>query len=287
MSTQVLTPSRIKPRKEFAAILREHEPYGHGGTDNLADRLNGWFDRLMLQSGLGISPPLLLAVCACAAATFGGSAFVLQEEYLATALGALLGFVIPVAAAVSIRSRRQKQMTEQLPPAIDELARAARTGRSLESCLKMIADDTPNPLGAEFKAIAKKLDMGLSVSDAIRELPLRTGLVSTSVLKTALSVHEQTGGDLVHVLERLSRTLRERAQFVGRLQAATAASKGTALLMLSLPIGIVAFFMWRDPNYFADLLNSRWGLRATLTAVILQIIGSCFILRILSRSQKA
>jgi tight adherence protein B len=287
MAAHTLTPPHIKPRPAFAAILKEHEPYSRGDRDDVADRLNGWYDRLMLQSGLAVSPPLMLAMCACTATAGGGLAFVLQENSLAAAVGMLVGFAIPLAVAVTVRARRQKQMAEQLPPAIDELSRAARTGRSLEHCLMMVASDTPAPLGTELTLAAKKMDMGLSVSEAIRELPLRTGLVSMSVLTTALSVHEQTGGDLVHVLDRLSRTLRERALFVGRLKAATAASKGTAILMLVLPVAIVAFFMWRDPHYITNLVESPWGFRATAVAVVLQGIGSCFVLRILARSQKA
>ena len=78
MSTQVLNPPKIKPSKEFSGILKEHEPYAHGDQDDLADRLNGWFDQLMLQSGLGIAPALMLAVCACSAAAVAGLAFVMQ-----------------------------------------------------------------------------------------------------------------------------------------------------------------------------------------------------------------
>ncbi|MBX3439380.1 MAG: type II secretion system F family protein [Planctomycetaceae bacterium] len=286
MRAQVLTPARIKPRPEFAAILKETEPYGHGESDDLGNRLNSWFDALMLQSGVNISPPLMLALCVCSALAVGGAAFVLQEDLLATSFGALIGFAAPIAVFVVLRSRRQKQMTEQLPPAIDELSRAARTGRSLESCLRIIAADTPAPLGVELRWAARKLDMGLSVSQAIRDLPLRTGLISMRVLTTALSVHEQTGGDLVQVLDRLSRTLRERAQFLGRLNAMTAAFKGTAVFMLILPVGIIGFYMARDPNYVSDLIDSRWGLRTLIVAVVLQIIGSSVIVRILSRSQR-
>jgi tight adherence protein B len=108
-----------------------------------------------------------------------------------------------------------------------------------------------------------------------------------SVLTTALAVHEATGGDLVRVLERLARTIRDRAQFLGRLHASTAASKWTALLMLGLPVAIVGFFLWRDPEYVSNLMDSRWGFRATITAVLLQVIGSLLVLRILSRSQRA
>src|SRR5690606_1470899 len=124
---------------------------------------------------------------------------------------------------------------DQLPPMIDELARAAKTGRSLENCLGQVAHDTPNPLGAELRDCTRKLALGLSIDDALKELPHRTGLVAASVLATALSIHRQTGGDLVRVLARLSQTLRTRIQFQGRLKAATAASRATAILMIALP----------------------------------------------------
>ena len=289
MATVTSTPPiSIKPQPQFAGILRDHEPYAAGGGDDVANQLNGWFDRLVVQSGIRLAPAMLLALCGCAAILGGGVAFVLAEDLLVVALGALAGFTIPVLVTQFRRSRRQKKMAEQLPPMIDELSRAARTGRSLENCLQLVANDTPSPLGDELKRAKKKTEMGLTVSQAMRELPERTGLVATSILTTAVAVHEQTGGDLVTVLDRLARTLRDRAQFVGRLNAATAASKWTALLMIGLPIFVILpFLLVRNPTYFSDLMSSQWGFIATMTAIVLQVIGSVLVLAILNRSQKA
>lgn len=276
----------IPQQSEFAAILREQQEYAVTGRDTLGNRLNGWFDRLMIQSGAQLSPAMLLAVCICAALAAGGLLFVIQENLLTTAIGALFGAAAPLVAAVVIRNRRQAEMLRQLPAMLDELARAARTGRSLEKCLAMVADDTPQPLGGELRRCTRRIDLGMSITDALGDLPLRTGLPSTNIFVSALAVHRETGGDLVKVLERLAHTLRSRIQFQGRLKAATAASRATALLMLVVPPAVLAFFIFRDPDYLNNLMQSEWGFRVTLIAAVLQVVGSIWVLRILKHSDQ-
>ncbi len=61
------------------------------------------------------------------------------------------------------------------------------------------------------------------------------------------------------VMERLSRTVRDRLLFLGRLRAATAASRATAILMISLPPAVLAFFTFREPDYLSNLLSSAWA----------------------------
>lgn len=276
----------LQSRPEFAAILRQDETFAAPDDTSMGNQLNGWFDRLMIQSGMFTSPAMLLALCACSAVALGGVAFVWQENLLTTGLAGLVGFFIPLMVTMSIRSRRQKQMSEQLPAMIDELARSAKTGRSLENCLVMVATDTPNPLGAEMRNCTRKMALGLNVDEALSELPQRTGLVGASVLATALTVHRQTGGDLVRVLERLSQTLRDRLQFQGRLKAATASSRASFVLLVALPPAILAFFAFRDPNYLNTLFASTWGARVTILGFILEIIGAIWIMRIFNKSHQ-
>ncbi|MFG0332808.1 MAG: type II secretion system F family protein [Maioricimonas sp. JB049] len=281
MATDVITP-----QPEFAGILRQQETFASGQGDDVGERLNSWFDRLMLQAGMEIAPAMVLALCLCSGASVGGFVFVAQENLLTTALASLLGFILPLIVAMIVRSRRQTTMMNQLPPMIDELARAAKTGRSLESCLQLVAEDTPAPLGYELQLCTRRLALGMPLRDALEQLPARTGLVSTSVLVTALSVHRETGGDLVKVLERLSQTLRDRLQFQGRLRAATAASRATAILMIALPPAVLMFFTFRDPDYFNNLMTSQWGRTATFTALMLEFVGAMWVMRILRNSQR-
>jgi tight adherence protein B len=189
--------------------------------------------------------------------------------------------------AVTLRQRRQKQMIAQLPAMIDELARAAKTGRSIEQCWELVGNDTSAPLGGELQECSRRMKMGEDLSQAIKELPYRTGLVTLNILVTALSVHQMTGGDLVSVLERLSQTIRDRLLFLGRLRAATTGSRATAVLMLALPVCIVIFFSIRDPFYVQKLMESDLGRKVTLGSIAMEIFGSMFILRILQNSQRS
>ncbi len=281
MSSEVITP-----RPEFGGILRQQETYAENDSDDLGNRINSWFDLLMIQSGIELSPSMVLALSLCSGVAFGGLVFVLQENPITTAIAACFGFLAPIIVALIMRSRRQTVMMNQMPPMVDELARAAKTGRSLEACMQVVASDTPAPLGDELRRCTDRIAFGLPLSQALEELPIRTGLVSTSVLATALAVHRETGGDLVHVLQRLSGTIRDRIQFQGRLAAATAASRAVAIMMILLPPAIVLFFIYRDPAYLQKLMDSTWGLRSMVVAICLQILGSLAVLRILQSSKQ-
>lgn len=286
MVIKTMATSTTIPQSEFAGILRETETYAVENDRSFGNQINGWFDNLMLQSGTGISPGMMLAVSLCSALSVGGFVFVLQENLLTTAMATGLGGFLPTLVAMLLRSRRQSLISNQLPAMIDELARAAKAGWSLEKSLELVANDTPTPLGGELLNCTRKISLGLTIGEALAELPRRTGVVSTSVLVTALTVHTQTGGDLVKVLERLSQTLRDRIQFQGRLKAATAASRATAVLMIVLPPAIIGFFVFRDPEYLTVLFNSPWGFRSTLVALFLEGVGAVWVLRILKSSQK-
>src|SRR4029077_15151299 len=136
------------------------------------------------------------------------------------------------------------------------------------------------------KLAAGRLKMGVHLKDALRDLPHRTGLMTLSLLCTTLTVQQQTGGDLVTVLERLSRTVRDRLSFLGRLRAATAASRATAILMIVLPPAVLVIFVARKPTYFQELMASPWGRNTTILAIVLEIVGALWIMRILKSSQQ-
>lgn len=277
----------IEPMPAFSEILRDQELFGSKENEGVGNSINTWFDDLMIQSGIEVGPSVMLFLCALCGMTAGGLIFIIQENLLSSMLLGTIGFITPVVVAVFIRQRRQKKMMAQLPAMIDELARAAKTGRSVEQCWELVAYDSPAPLGAELQECSRRMRMGEDMTQSLKELPHRTGLVTLSILVTALSVHQITGGDLVSVLERLSQTIRDRLLFLGRLRAATVGSRATAVLMLALPVAIVTFFSLRDPLYVQKLMASDLGRKITLGAIALEIVGSLIILRILQNSQRS
>ena len=130
------------------------------------------------------------------------------------------------------------------------------------------------------------MEMGLDVSSSVRDLEARTGVSTLTMFSSALSVHQDTGGDLISVLERLATAVRDRQHFVARQRAATIAARMGAVMMVAIPILVMGFYLFRDPNYLNSLLNSFWGRLSLWTGVVLQIVGCLLVYRILSRSAR-
>lgn len=276
----------IEAQPSFAGILQNQERFAKSDEDKVSSRINTEFDRLMIQSSVDLTPTTVLMLCLLSGIVVGGLILVLQENPLSASVGLAMGGMLPLFYVVFARMRRQRLMTQQLPSMIEELARAAKTGRSIDQCCAMVAEDTPEPLGSELRVCVRRMQMGEDVASSMRELPERTGLVALNILVTSLGVHQQTGGDLVMVLERLAQTIRDRLLFLGRLRAATIGSRWTAVLMIALPPIIITFFMLRDANYLNQLLSTYWGRAMTIAAVVLDLLGSVVVLSILRGSQR-
>ncbi|HBL42402.1 MAG TPA: pilus assembly protein TadB [Planctomycetaceae bacterium] len=283
------TDAAIKTNKieDFTEILRDRDRYAVDDSKQIGNRLNGGFDELIIHSGVDANPGVILFLCLMSSILAGGLIYILQENFLSTSIAFMVGGMAPIAYLIFSRSSRQKKINDQLSDMVDELARAAKTGRSLTHCFISVAEKTPAPLGEALKEASRRLQRGVSMKAALDGLYERTGVASLSILSMALIVHQETGGDLVKVLERLARTIRDRVLFLGRLRTATAGSRATAVLMILLPPLILAFFILRDPTYLTTLMASSWGRGATFTAIALQVIGSLWVLRVLKTSQRS
>ena len=280
------TLSSLERRPEFAGLLREDTQFARGESDGIGESINGWFDTLMVQSGIRTSPGIWLALSLVTALAIGGFAFVATERPFVTAIFAFAGLLLPIGLASIARARRQKLIMEQLPGMADELARCARSGRNLEHSFALVAADTPSPLGDELRTSARRMEMGLDIGSSVRDLSTRTGVSTLTMFSSALAVHQDTGGDLISVLERLATAVRDRLHFISRQRAATIASRMGATMMVIVPILVMSFYLFRDPDYLNNLLSSFWGRLSLWTAVAFQIIGCLMVFRILSRSAR-
>ena len=276
----------IERRPEFADLLKEDVFFSTGSGTGVEESLNGWFDTLMLQSGIRTPPKVWLSLCLVSSVALGGLALVTTERVLLSVIAGMTGLLIPVLVAQVSRARRQSAMSLQLPPMAEELSRVARTGRNLEHAFLTVAADTPAPLGDELRISARRIEMGLDVATATRDLVDRTGVSTLAMLTAAIAVNQETGGDLIQVLERMAISVRDRLHFVARQRAATISSRLGAIMMATVPVLVVGFYSFRDPDYLNRLLSSNWGRLSFWGGLVLQLTGGLLAFRILRRSSR-
>jgi tight adherence protein B len=234
--------------------------------------------RLPYRAGNVLTFSLIVLVSTYVAAeTFGLLPFRVLELMFAIGCAAVPFFYIRAK-----RDRRMHQIEEILPDAIDLFTRAMRAGHNIHSGLHVLADETPEPLGGEFKKLVEDLALGSTVGEALHSLGDRVPLLDLRFFSTGVILQRETGANIVMVMENLSAVIRERLQLRARLRAHTAQQRFSAGLLCGLPIvtGIAFYFLRYE--YISVLWLNELGSRFLIYGVISEILGILVIRRVAS-----
>src|ERR1051326_8555471 len=154
-------------------------------------------------------------------------------------IGALIGtrlkmlptsFIGPVACAAvcgvapyfyvwRAKSKRMKTLEEQLPDALDFLARSMRAGHAFVISLSMVGEELPDPMGREFRTLFNEHNLGAPLELAMHSMCDRIPLLDLRFFSSAVMLQKQTGGNLADILTRLSYVIRERFRLRGQVKA--------------------------------------------------------------------
>ena len=182
--------------------------------------------------------------------------------------GALLfvtGGAVPTLRLFLARARRSRQISEQLPSALEMMARSLRAGHSLTSAFKLVAAEMPGPINLEFARAYEEQNLGVSFYRAVQQMTSRVPANSDlNIFAVSVIVQKETGGNLVELLEKLADTIRARYQFYGKLAALTAEGEASGLVLGALPIATAVFLMFVNFQYISALVTKPMG-RVILT----------------------
>ena len=216
------------------------------------------------------------------AAYLVAQAFQLFPFAVLKALFALGCSLVPIVYIRTKRQMRMRQIEEMLPDAIDLFTRAMRAGHNIHSGLQVLAEETPEPLGGEFKKLVEDLTLGSTVGEALHSLGDRVPLLDMRFFSTGVILQRETGANIVTVMENLSAVIRERLQLRARLRAHTAQQRFSATLLCGLPVGTGAVFYVLRYEYISVLWLTPLGSRFLIYGVISEIIGILLVRRVAS-----
>ena len=165
----------------------------------------GWLSRLLVQSGLHLTPGrfILMTTAAFIAVFLAVSYLRSWPVFVNVPLAFLLCYLLPLQFIRITRSRRQAAFTSQLPDALDVIVRSLRSGHPVPTAMGLVGREMPDPVGTEFGITIDEMTYGLDMSRALQNLAVRVGVPDLSLLVTAVSLQTQSGGNLSEVLHFL------------------------------------------------------------------------------------
>jgi tight adherence protein B len=229
--------------------------------------------RRLMQAYPGMSVQRFLTLAGGAAAA--GFLLGFLGSVGSLAVGLLVGGVFGVAPFLLLgrrRAKRQKQMADQLPEALDFLSRILKAGHSFSTGLQMMADELPKPINDEFRRCYDQHSLGQSLEDGLREAAARIDSTDFAFFVTALLIQRQTGGDLAEVLKNISHMIRARMRLAQQVKAKTAEGRFTGYILVAFPAVMFMLCWVQNPAYCGKLLHGT-GLWFLGTAFGLQMLG--------------
>lgn len=237
-------------------------------------------DRLLLKSGLPLNATTFI-IGTLALGTIGTLLGLKYFPQVSTAFG--LGLLLLIAPFVFLKMAEKKYYNcfqEQLPEALDLLARALRSGHALTSGLEMIATEMDEPIRSEIGAAVDEINLGLTFQEAFENLCARVPSTDLRFFTIAILIQRETGGNIAEVLDNISRLIRERIQFSRQVKALTAEGRYSAGVLISLPIVLFIYIYFVNYEYVSLLWTEDLGKIMIAGAILSQIIGAYVIKRI-------
>jgi tight adherence protein B len=236
------------------------------------------------QAGLTWSPMGLLAAMGIGAligALLGSLIRIpVFQQFSMIAFAFALG-ALPYVYVRMQRNKRLHMFEEQFPDALDFLARSMRAGHAFSVSLEMLADESPDPLGQEFRVVFHEQNLGAPIDDALQNLATRVPLLDVKFFVSAVLLQRETGGNLAEILTKLAYVIRERFRLKGQVRAASAHGRITALVLTFLPIVTMLALMVVAPGYLQSMADDPDGKYLIIGAIVGQIIGYFVMRRII------
>jgi tight adherence protein B len=168
---------------------------------------------------------------------------------------------------------RQKKFINQFADAIDVIVRGVKSGLPLHECLKMIAKESSQPLGAEFQVVCDAIAMGVPMDQALNRMYLRTPIQEVNFFNIVLNIQQKAGGNLAEALGNLSNVLRSRKLLREKIKALSSEAKASAMIIGSLPVIVMVLVYLTTPAYIMSLFTTDLGHLLLLIAAALMAMG--------------
>lgn len=271
-------PSAANPRRKLIqAKLKELE------ESKKKSRRRYQIRQVLLEAGLSLSVRTFYVISALVAAIAAGA-------YLVTGflpVGAILvaipaGLLLPKATIGYLAKRRKKKFTSQFADAVDVIVRGVRSGLPVGECLNIIARESPDPVGLEFRQITEGQRLGLTLDEALQRALDRMPTAELKFFAIVLNIQQQTGGNLAETLSNLSRVLRDRKKMAAKIRTMSSEARSTAMIIGSLPFGMCGLLFLTSPDYIMFLFTDKIGHMLIGAGLTLMLLGSLIMKKMVS-----
>jgi tight adherence protein B len=195
---------------------------------------------------------------------------------------AAIGYFLPNFYFKLQRQRRRDKLNEQLVPAIEMLSNALRAGTNFTQALALIPQEMSAPIGQEINIVLREMELGVTQEAALKNLTQRAQSPEYELVVAATNIARETGGNLAETFDRIAKTIRDRNEVLGKVQALTAEGKMQGIFVGLLPLFLGGALMILDPKMMQPMFATPLGYGLIAAVIILEAMGAYFIKKVIT-----
>jgi len=256
--------------KELEAKQKSKKP-----KESLRTRLEG--------AGLKLTPKGFYIASVVGAIGLALLAFITTKNLIVVVLAIFAGGLgLPGWILAFLRKRRQKAFVREFANALEVIVRGVKSGLPVNECLKIIASESPAPVGPEFVDVVEGQKMGVPLDQGLQKLYERMPIPEVNFFMIVLSIQAKTGGNLSEALGNLARVLRERKKLRMKIQAMSSEAKTSAMIIGALPLVVMGGMSVTSPDYVGILITERLGNAMLIGCFLWMSLGVAAMVKMIS-----
>jgi tight adherence protein B len=209
--------------------------------------------------------------------------FVIIVLALISPVIAVLGLLTPVLSRTLVQRKLKKvraDFAEQLPPNLQILASALRSGYSFTGALTTVVDQAHEPSQRELRRVLADDQLGVPMDEALRRVAERMQSRDLEQVALVAELQLSTGGNVAEVLDVVVGTIRDRQDVRRLLKTLTAQGRMARWILTGLPIATGLAFYGYEPGIVGPFYTKVIGQVVIVICAILVACGSLVIQRI-------
>ncbi|SFD47994.1 type II secretion system F family protein [Roseivivax sediminis] len=178
-------------------------------------------------------------------------------------------------------NKRLAMIEEQLPDAVELMVRSLRVGHPFSSAISIVSKEIKDPLATEFGIISDEAAYGRDMGEALKHMAERLDMQDLRFLAVAVTIQQQSGGNLAEILEGLAKVIRARFRLFRKVKAITAEAKWSGKFLSGFPLAALALIQLTKPDYYDDVLDHPWFIPCCFIVAIMLVVN-LFVMRMLT-----
>jgi tight adherence protein B len=216
-------------------------------------------------AGVSMSPARIASWTLGVAGVFLVAAIGLGSPYL---LAPAVKAPIAVRRWLTRRIKRTRREFEgQLADNLQVVAAAMRAGQSFTGALAVAVQEAAEPAKRELQRTVTDERLGVPLDEALARAARRMRSEELEYVGLVATLQRETGGNTAEVLDRVTDTIRDRAELKRMVRTLTAQGRLGGLIVSAVPVLLTLLFLAVKPGYFDPLVSSPLGVMLIVIAV--------------------